>query len=90
MLDAAGVGDLTSNLEHMGLNNHDQRQPTQEEVDACLDALENEVPQNRAPTQPRQAQRLREESCADPGGLLWFILLVGIGFFAWLVSTMGF
>ena len=55
-----------------------------------LDALENEVPQNRAPTQPRQAQRLREESRADPGGLLWFILLVGIGFFAWLVSTMVF
>jgi hypothetical protein len=81
---------LTTNFERMSLDNHYQQQPTQEEVDACLDALEHEVSQHQVPRPSRQAPALREAPRSDPGGLLWFLLLVGIGFLAWLVSMMRF
>ena len=81
---------LTTTFELMSLENHYQQQPTREEVDACLEGLEYEVSQHQAPAHPRQARGLREERRSDPGGLLGFILLVGIGFLAWLVSMMRF
>lgn len=81
---------LTTNLERMSVDNHYQQQPTQEEVDACLDALEHEVSQHQVHRPSRQERVLREGPRSDPGGLLWFLLAVGIGFLAWLVSMMRF
>jgi hypothetical protein len=81
---------LTTNLDRMSLDNHYQQQPTQKEVDACLDALEHEVSQHQVPRPSSQEPVLREGPRSDQDGLLWFMLVVGLGFLAWLVSMMRF
>jgi hypothetical protein len=68
-----------------------QEEPRQEDIDAYLEALENEVSvpacskSKEAPPQPTPSIEARGSDAHD---LLWFMLVVGIGLFAWLVSRI--
>jgi hypothetical protein len=73
----------------MPLHNRYQQRPTQREVDAYLEALEHELSQHRVPTNAPETPVQIETRDSGPYGLLWLVLLVGIGFFVgllWIIS----
>jgi hypothetical protein len=69
----------------MPSHNRYQQRPTQQEIDAYLHALEHELTLGRVPTSARQAPVPIETRHSDPHGLLWLLLMIGVGFFVWLL-----
>ena len=65
--------------------NRYQQRPTPQEIDAYLKVLEHELTQGRAPMNAPRASAPIEKRCSDLHGLLWLLLMIGGGFFVWLL-----
>jgi len=74
----------------MPFHNRYRLRPTQKEIDAYLEVLEQELSQHRVSTAARQAPVPIEAHRSDPHSLLWFLLMIGIGFFVWLLSMISY
>jgi hypothetical protein len=64
-------------------------QPLQEEIDACLLALENTMPQDRVPPTMRKVPLIAKAQRSDSHPLLWLTLIVMTAFFAWIISLFS-
>jgi hypothetical protein len=65
--------------------NRYQQRPTPQEIDAYLQALEHELAQRRGPMNAPRASAPIEKRCSDLHGPLWLLLMIGVGFFVWLL-----
>jgi hypothetical protein len=65
--------------------NRYQQRPTPQEIDAYLQVLEHELAQRRVPMNAPRASAPIEKRCSDLHGPLWLLLMIGVGFFVWLL-----
>jgi hypothetical protein len=62
-----------------------QQRPTPQEIEAYLQTLEYELRQGRVPMNARQTSTPTEKRPSDSHGLRWLLLMIGVGFFVWLL-----
>ena len=62
-----------------------QQRPTPHEINAYLQVLEHELTQGRVPMNVPRALAPIEKRCSDSRGLRWLLLMIGVGFFVWLL-----
>ena len=65
--------------------NRYQQRPTPQEIDAYLEVLEHELTQGRVPMNAPRASAPIAKRCSDSHGLRWLLLMIGVGFFVWLL-----
>jgi hypothetical protein len=61
------------------------QQRTPQEIEAYLQTLEYELRQGRVSMNARQTSAPTEKRTSDSHGLRWLLLMIGVGFFVWLL-----